>query len=151
MQSVFKTYLVTSFIDLDFTCTASFSNLKYKNLPTCLFWLQVIVSPTCPVCPPHVMTSFMNSPLQRPWKRLGQTDASHWHENSINIRKRSTKAPKSVNQETFEMTWLHRRLSSTLNARVCPVLGWWSVCGVLCAKSGPNEFCNRIFLPERST
>ena len=37
---------------LDFTCTGSFGNLKYKNSPTCLFWLQVVVAPTCPVCPP---------------------------------------------------------------------------------------------------
>ena len=44
--------MVTSFIALDFTCTGSFGNMKYKNSPTCLFWLQVVVSPTCPVCPP---------------------------------------------------------------------------------------------------
>ena len=42
--------MVTSFIGLDFTCTGSFGNLKYKNSPTCLFWLQVVVAPTCPVC-----------------------------------------------------------------------------------------------------
>ena len=45
--------MVTSFIGLDFTCTGSFGNLKYKNSPTCLFWLQVVVAPTCPVCPPR--------------------------------------------------------------------------------------------------
>ena len=34
---VFKTYLVTSYTDVDFTWTVSFGNLKYKNWPIAYF------------------------------------------------------------------------------------------------------------------
>ena len=76
--SVFKTYLVTSFIGLDFTCTGSFGNLKYKNSPTCLFWLQVVVAPTCPVCLTEHNTTYHRYPhiffFSRPYFRITFTN-----------------------------------------------------------------------------
>ena len=58
--------MVTSFIGLDFTWTESFSNFKYKNLPTCLFWLQVVWSPTCPVWGGTPLTE--KNPLSSVWR-----------------------------------------------------------------------------------
>ena len=43
-------YLVTSYIVIDFTYTVNFGNFKYKYSPTCLFWMQLFMSPTCPLC-----------------------------------------------------------------------------------------------------
>ena len=46
---VFKTYLVTYYIGFNFTPAADFGKLKYKSSPTCLFWLQLSWSPSCPL------------------------------------------------------------------------------------------------------